>query len=68
MVSAFLSVAYGGCGHWAFHLIVTDGDTKEEHILQIVDRSHTFKFEELSDVNPVNSSRYIRVDTYAVST
>lgn len=66
MVSATLSVVQhkaigGGCGHWAFHLLVKDGDKKTDYILQIVNKdSPSFRYEELEGVDPQASSKFIR--------
>ncbi|OBZ65662.1 hypothetical protein A0H81_14362 [Grifola frondosa] len=65
MVYATLSVVQyrspaGGCGHWAFNLVITNDDNKENYILQIENSSGEFKFEELENVDPESSTRYIR--------
>lgn len=66
MVSATLSVAQykspaGGCGHWAFHLVIKDGEDTDSTILQITNtRTGEFEFNELADVDPTSSARYIR--------
>lgn len=65
MVYAILDVVQyrardgGGCGHWAFHLKIRDGETIENIVLQVTDLTGRCEFEEL-DADPMQSARYIK--------